>query len=193
MGIPSSIRDFTQKIMPHFAAGHERYRGQSHPLDIFATGTIRFAKKLGSQLPVLVADNSMMLADRVASLSTSLPVDHLLNWMELGGFVSIAGREIAMITDWDTDGKIIQIDTPTKEFHDVRDMVFFYSAPIEVIGTYTEGATVIIVKTKHILVIGDSVLIDAKLGNRSFVEHRVTKVIMQEDNNLDGQIGRAHV
>lgn len=186
MGLPTTLKDFTQKLLPHFYVGPHRYRGIIRPLDIFATGKMRFAKKIGNQLPVLVADNSMRLTTRIPKLSIDLPVDSLVNWMEFGSFVSIAGREIAQVLDWDTEEKTIRIDTPTKVVHFVRDQVFLYSVPIEVVGTYTKGGEVIIVKSPHPLVLGDSILIDETAGNRSFIEHRVTRVGLQEDSDADG-------
>jgi len=99
MALLEDIQDYVNRIMPHHSAAHIIPRGIAIPIDTFLVGPVRFARKIGNFLPVLVPDNTVVLIQAAAKNDQHLHVSSLLSSFIPGAIVSLARGQLAEIDD----------------------------------------------------------------------------------------------
>jgi len=149
----STLKNVANKQLYEGVGLHFVPRGLVYPVDFGGLGRIRYGKKAGTLLPLLVSSNRFEL-DAVAILnSDKLTLTAPPAFVEDGGFVFVGQRELHEVED--VNGSDIFLTSPLLANHVVGTYVYHYSNPIVVEGNYLAGSTVINVDTPVFLVRGD--------------------------------------
>jgi hypothetical protein len=197
VGILKTIADITNRQLYEGVQGTIIPRGLAYPLDTYMKGEVRFGRKIGFVLPLLVPDNRFVLDEDALYQVDRIVIDREAEWIEPGGYISIGEREIHEVEDVIEEDVILT--TRLLADHPAGQFVYHYSNPIEVEGAYSKGQTVINVDTPWFLVRGDVIAIatnpDLVLAFTEFsvVDLNLTGVvddIYQYQITLDGPIQR---
>lgn len=148
-------------------------RGLVYPLDFGALGQIRFGKKAGADLPLLVPSNQFDLTAFAPWATNKLVLNEPPTWIAPGGYVSIGERELHEVDD--VSDNIVLTTTQLLADYEAGTRVFHYSNPITVEGSYVSGETTINVDSPVFLNRGDVLSISRPLGliAVSFTEHEI--------------------
>jgi hypothetical protein len=151
-------------------------RGFTLPIDPYTTGTVRYGRKIGYELPLIVPDNKYELAEDAIFQMDRFTVDRAPTWVESGGFVSLGDLELHEVEDV-SDTEIVLVTTLLAD-HPEREPVYHYSNPIEVEGAYAAGQTTINIDAPVFVVVGDVIAISPNTTSTplAFIEYIVTSV-----------------
>jgi len=150
-------------------------RGTIHPIDQFATGTVRFAKKVGYIMPLIAPDNMYTLASDAVYGTNQIEVDRYSQWISSGGYIKVGNTELHKVTDV-VDSTIIISDVLLAD-HPQGQLVYHYSSSIIVEGNYVSGKTIINVDTPYKMTVGDVIGISSSEDlDTFFVEYIVEEI-----------------
>ena len=141
MGIIKTLSSIVNKQLYEGVQGTIIPRGLAYPLDVYTKGTIRFGRKVGFVLPILVPDNRFTLYEDAVYQVDRIVVDREMQWIIPGGFISIGERELHRVDDV-VDDTIILTSRLLAD-HPEGQYVYHYSNPIDVEGAYSKGQTII--------------------------------------------------
>ena len=175
-----TVEDVVTRQMYTGAQMHIVPRGLIYPLDFGALGKIRFGKKVGNLLPILTPDNTYELVQDAIYLTDSLVVNQTPTWIDVGGYVYVAERELHQVDDVVND--TIYLNGKLLADHVIGQKIYHFSNPIKVEGSYDPGQDVIVVDSPYFMVRGDVVAVPkATVGVdvtiTTFVEYRVINLL----------------
>jgi len=181
--LPSFLRTVEDVITRQMYTGAQMHivpRGLVYPLDIGGLGKVRFGKKVGNLLPLLTPDNSYELVEDAIYLTDSLVVERNPMWIDVGGYVYVAERELHKVDDVVDD--TIYIEGKLLADHVTGQRVYHYSNPIKIEGSYDVGQDVIVVDSSYFMVRGDVISIPkATVGVdvtiTTFVDYKVIDLL----------------
>ena len=156
MGILEQIHNLTNSALSTAHVGYHVWRGLMLPIDIFLTGSVRFARKVGNVLPTILPFNystlsqDTTLADRTIFLE-SFPTASIT----LGTRVRINRREILVVEDFNAENNELLLTTGIQASYPEGTPVEVYGQPIESDGSYSLGTTTINVDSPWKIYAGD--------------------------------------
>lgn len=121
----SRIHELVNGALPAYVNLNLVYRGTSAPVDRFLSGTARFAKKVGSLVPIFLADVHMDLAEAIADNDSIVYVKSAVQWLTPNCLVKIGGRELRTVTDIVTNE--IHLDRPLLSSYEISDSVVLHA------------------------------------------------------------------
>lgn len=137
MGRIRKLFDLANGKLPSYNSAFLKTRGIAHPLDTFLTGRLRFARKVGSPLPIWLPDNQTTLANSVSPTKDQINVTDLVSWFEPGTKLLIDGRTTAYIDDILNNGKTLALSEPLLTGYPAGTTVDLYGHPLELNGTFS--------------------------------------------------------
>lgn len=136
MGRVRKIADLANGKLPSYNSAFVKTRGIAHPLDVFLTGTLRFARKVGSPLPIWLPDNQTTLSSSVTSNQNRLNVTDVLSWIQPGSKLLLDGKSFVYVEDLLSDGKTISLTEETTLGYSEGTLLDLYAVPLELNGTF---------------------------------------------------------
>lgn len=181
--MPSFLRTVEDVVTRQMYTGAQMHivpRGLIYPLDFGALGKVRYGKKVGNLLPILTPDNTYELVEEAVYLTDTLVVERNPGWIEVGGYVYVAQRELHRVDDV-VDDKIY-LATNLRANHVEGQKVYHYSNPLKVEGSYDVGQDVIVVDSVHFMVRGDVIAVPKTtvgpdLEITTFVEYQIIDLL----------------
>lgn len=137
MGRIRKIFDLANGKLPSYNSAFVKVRGIAHPLDTFLSGRLRFARKVGSPLPIWLPDNQTTLSAAVPPAKDRISVIDFVAWFKPGTKLLIDGRVFAYIDDILDDGRTILLSEELLLGYPAGTTVDLYGHPLELNGTYT--------------------------------------------------------
>lgn len=137
MGRVRKIADLANGKLPSYNSAFVKARGIAHPLDVFLTGTLRFARKVGSPLPIWLPDNQTSLTSAVTATQSRLDVLEVLPWIQPGSKLLLAERSFVYVDDILNEGKTISLTETLTTGFPVDTLVDLYAVPLELNGTFS--------------------------------------------------------
>lgn len=131
----SKLKEQLNSVLPKHNDANIIFRGLSVPIDRFLSGNVRFAKKIGEFMPVVVADNYMELSSDLPENSDQLFVKHILHYMSLGCLIRIGGLELKSVTDFSTTDFSITLDSRVETSFLSGAEVLMYAYPLSTVTT----------------------------------------------------------
>lgn len=134
------VRDLFQLVngkLPSYNSAFIKVRGIAHPLDPFLSGTLRFARKVGSPLPIWLPDNQTTLSTGASAASSRLALSSPLPWFRIGSKILVDGRFFTSIDDILESGNVLSLVEPLTTGYPAGTTVDLYGHPLELNGTYT--------------------------------------------------------
>lgn len=145
MGRLRRIFELANAKLPSYNGAFIKTRGIAHPIDIFLSGRLRFARKVGSPMPIWLPENQTTLAARANFTSTRLELVDVIPWIVLGSKLRIAPGAFVFVEDILEDGRVISTTEALTTTFEIGTTVDLYGHPLELNGTFTtfESPTVI--------------------------------------------------
>lgn len=176
MGILDRIKDVTNRQLQQGVQGKFFPRGLSTPLDVFTDGKVRFGRKIGFPLGIIVPDNRFQLVIGAVRGVDVIEIDRDPTWLETGGYITIGERELHQVEDVNENEEgnfLISVTTPLLADHLEDSFVYHYGNPIEVEGAYARGQDIIVIDSPWFVVRGDvlgvSTSVDQVLSFREYM------------------------
>lgn len=136
MGRVRKIFELVNGKLPSYNSAFLKVRGIAHPLDAFLSGRLRFAKKVGSPLPIWLPDNQTTLASAVSPTKDRLLISDVLSWFQSGSKLLLDGRAFAYIDDILNEGTTLLLSEPLDVGYPAGTTVDLYGHPLELNGTF---------------------------------------------------------
>jgi hypothetical protein len=136
MGRVRKLFDLVNGKLPSYNSAFLKLRGIAHPLDVFLSGRLRFARKVGSPLPIWLPDNQTTLASAVSPTKDQISVSELISWIQPGSKLLIDGRAFAYVDDVLNSGMTFLLTEPLITGYPAGTTVDLYGHPLELNGTY---------------------------------------------------------
>jgi hypothetical protein len=136
MGRVRKLFDLVNGKLPSYNSAFLKLRGIAHPLDVFLSGRLRFARKVGSPLPIWLPDNQTTLASAVSPTKDQISVSELVSWIQPGSKLLIDGRAFAYVDDVLNSGMTFLLTEPLITGYPAGTTVDLYGHPLELNGTY---------------------------------------------------------
>lgn len=155
------IHDLFQLVnskLPSYNSAFINSRGISLPLDIFLSGTVRFARKLGDKFPIWVPHNSTELSSSSSVLDNTLKFTEVLPWIVVGSRLRIDNRFVVQVDDIFDDELTVILTENLITNVSSGAAVELYANPLEVVGTFPSPVTTFVVKSPYKIYIGDSIV-----------------------------------
>lgn len=168
--INSTISNYAHiKIMP---------RGLPYYVDSLLRGTVRFAKRTGSNIAMIRPDNTYKISTTVSQSSRQVFLSHETPWIGLDALVSLGPeKELQVVSD--IIGNQIVLAEPTNRSFSTSDKLLLYATPLEAAITTPAGADMISVRTHYPLFNGDIFGYLATPGFiQSFTEIKIEQAII---------------
>lgn len=137
MGRIKRLSDLINGKLPSPNSAIVRTRGIAHPLDVFLTGRLRFARKVGSPLPIWLPDNQTSLTESVKASASTIKVADVVSWFRPGTKLLIDGKSFAFIDDILDDGLTLSLTEGLLTEYSSGTTVDLYGHPLEVFGTFS--------------------------------------------------------
>jgi hypothetical protein len=156
MGILEQIHNLTNSALPSSHAAYHKWRGVVLPTDIFLTGSVRFARKIGGVLPTILPFNYAELSQDVAFNARSIffktfPTPSI----SLGTILRMNRRERVIVEDFNEDNNEVYLTRGVQATYVADTPVEVYAQPIEADGSYTAATTTINVDSEWKIYPGD--------------------------------------
>jgi hypothetical protein len=87
------IQQFVNRHLPNYSAGFSRLRGLAVPLDLFLTGRVRFARKIGEFLPLIQPDNASDLLEDLLDNGRVAVLDEPIRWVQYGSLMRLLAHD----------------------------------------------------------------------------------------------------
>lgn len=136
MGRIRKLFELANGKLPSYNSAFLKVRGIAHPLDVFLSGRLRFARKVGSPLPIWLPDNQTTLSSAVSPTKDRISVKDHLVWFQAGSKLLIDGRAFAYIDDILNGGSTLSLTEPLVTGYPAGTTVDLYGHPLELNGTY---------------------------------------------------------
>ncbi len=137
MGRVRKIFEVINGKLPSYNSAFLKLRGIAHPLDVFLSGRLRFARKIGSPLPIWLPDNQTVLSSAISATKDRLDVEDIISWIQPGSKLLLDGRAFAFVDDVLNDGKTLALTEPLITGYPAGTTVDLYGHPLELNGTFT--------------------------------------------------------
>ena len=134
MGKLKRIQDTISGKLPSYNSAFLKVRGLAFPLDVFLTGTVRFARKLGSLLPVWIPDNATTLSEAASTKNNKLLFSYMPSWVVPGSKLRL-GQQVFAFVDDVIAGGVFLTENPTIELA-AGASVELYGHPLEMAASY---------------------------------------------------------
>jgi len=141
MGRVRKLFELVNGKLPSYNSAFLKLRGIAHPLDTFLSGRLRFARKVGSPLPIWLPDNQTTLANSVSPTKDQINVVDFVPWFTIGTKLLIDGRAFAYVDDILNSGKTLLLTENLVTGYPAGTTVDLYGHPLELNGTYTPPAS----------------------------------------------------
>lgn len=159
MGLVKDLFQVINGKMPSYNSAFLRSRGVTIPLDIFLTGYIRFARKIGGIMPIWLPDVSTTIARSLTVREKEVILNRNISWIEPGDKVRI-GRSILEVDDILDNNKIVLVSEPQTNYPSGTDFEL-YSTSLEIVGTYLGSVdsrvTNFVVRSRYRMFNGDQI------------------------------------
>lgn len=142
MGRVRRIFQLANGKLPSYNSAFVKMRGIAHPLDPFLSGALRFARKVGSPLPIWLPDNQTTLAADAEATRSVIKLSEPLSWAVIGSKISVDTRSFALIDDILDDGFTLRLTTSLITSYNAGTTVELHAHPLEVFGTYSPPSVV---------------------------------------------------
>lgn len=140
MGRIRKLFELINGKLPSYNSAFLKLRGIAHPLDVFLSGKLRFARKVGSPLPIWLPDNQTTLSSAVSPTKDLLDVHDIIPWLRVGSKLLIDGRATAYLDDILNSGSTLMLTEPLITGYPAGTTVDLYAQPLELNGTYTPAS-----------------------------------------------------
>lgn len=136
LGRLSKIHETINGKLPSYNSAQVRLRGLTIPMDVFLSGRVRFARKIGELLPVWLPDNAANLSANSPPQQNRLTIDEPIRWLVPGSKLRLANQVFAFVHDVIDKGFGILVADPLPVNFYTGDNVELYAHPLEVNGEY---------------------------------------------------------
>jgi hypothetical protein len=137
MGRVRKIFELVNGKLPSYNAGFVKMRGIAHPLDIFLSGRLRFARKVGSPLPIWLPDNQTTLATPASAHTPRLTLSDIISWIVPGSKLRVDERSFVYVDDIVDDGRSVLLTENLITSYATGTVVDLYGHPLELNGTFS--------------------------------------------------------
>jgi len=185
MGRIGKTEEFITKILPQYITSVKGIvRGVALPADPFLLGRVRFSRKVGGFMAILVPDNQMRMSNKIVRGVSYIEVERISPWMRTGLILEIEQKELVQVLDYEFADNVVNMTNRISLTSDIAatgysegSLIDIWGAPVSVTVAVSVGSNSITVKSSYPIFIGDKISIlcnDALLG--SYVEHVVTSL-----------------
>lgn len=137
MGRLRRIFELANSKLPSYNGAFVKTRGIAHPLDVFLSGTLRFARKVGSPMPIWLPDNQTTLSANASFTSSRLELTHVIPWITFGSKLRIDPGAFVLVDDILEEGRVVTTTTTLATTYEIGTTVDLYGHPLELNGTFT--------------------------------------------------------
>lgn len=148
----SRIREELNGVALRWSNVKTSVRGLPLYADSLLTGSARFSRKTGS-IGLINPDIEVFLNEKLQVNQSQIKVDRYNQWFIVGAYISIGGLEkfrIESISD-----TTFQLNAQARAPQTTGAPVLLYSVPLITVSDFSAGSTVLQVRSKHQLLIGD--------------------------------------
>lgn len=136
MGRLREIFKIANGKLPSQNSAYVKLRGIAYPIDVFLSGSLRFARKIGSPLPIWLPDNQTTLASDASLSSDQISLSRPLSWFTLGSKVVIGENFYTFVDDILDEGLTLSLTDKTTLSYAAGSTVDLYGHPLEINGTF---------------------------------------------------------
>lgn len=137
MGRLRRIFELANAKLPSYNGAFIKARGIAHPIDVFLSGRLRFARKVGSPMPIWLPENQTTLAARANFTSSRLELVDIIPWIVVGSKLRIAPGAFVFVDDILEDGRVVTTTETLTTTFDIGTTVDLFGHPLELNGTFT--------------------------------------------------------
>jgi len=137
MGRVRQLFQLVNGKLPSYNSAFVKQRGVAHPLDPFLSGSLRFARKIGSPLPIWLPENQTTLSSPASTSDSRIQLSSSIPWFRIGSKILIDGRFFSFVDDILLDGNVLSLTDPLVTGYPAGTTVDLYGHPLELNGTYT--------------------------------------------------------
>lgn len=162
MGILEQIHNLTNSSLPSSHVGYHKFRGIILPTDLFLSGSVRFARKIGNILPTILPNNFAKLYQEAKLNDQNLFLDYFpASSLTFGTRIRVNRREVKIVEDYNPDNNEILLTTGVQATYPENTPIEIYGQPIESDGAYPTGTTTINVDSTWKIYPGDVLVFTA--------------------------------
>lgn len=179
MGRIRQIEDTINATLSAFSHVKVIPRGLPYFVDSLLRGSVRFAKRIGSNIAMVKPDNTFRLASDISVSSRQVFLAQPSEWVTIDSLISLGPeKELQQVSDI-IDNQVVLVDPTGRSYTAMDDRVLLYATPLEVAIDAPAGATTVSVRTHFPLVNGDVFAYLATSGFiQSFTEIKVSVSII---------------
>lgn len=155
MGKYARIQKYLENQTPDYTSLNLVPRGTPLFPDLLLIGEIRFAKRLGSNFAALNPENQMKLSAPAEVDQTTLTVERVIPWLEVGALLTFNGTEMITVADWDTTFNTVIINEQIKTRKEDASLLTLWATPLKVHVTASAGTNQVVVRSRYNLLNGD--------------------------------------
>jgi len=137
VGVLKEIFQLVNGKLPSYNSAYVKLRGIAFPLDVFLSGKLRFARRIGSPLPIWFPDNQTVLAKDASTLSDLLYLERPLPWITVGSKIVVGSNFYTFVDDVLDDGTTLSLSSKAPLSYTAGSTVDLYGHPLELNGTFT--------------------------------------------------------
>lgn len=182
MGQYQDTVDKIEQFVPEFANVKVVPRGTPVLPDLLMTGSVRFGRRLGANVSLLNPDNQMILTDSPQIQSSSITVDRMLLWIEQNAILNFGGISFYQILDYDAATLQIDLTEELTSSLTAGNQVTLWATPLVVHIAAPAGSTQITVRSRYVLVNGDTLTYSTSTELNSLTE---SNVVLAETDGTD--------
>ena len=178
MGRLRKIFELANAKLPSYNSAFVKARGVALPLDTFLSGRMRFARKIGSPLPIWLPENQMVLSSRASATKNRLEFEEPNPWITLGSRLRINPGSFVIVDDILEGGRVVITKDPLITSYPSGTTVDLYGHPLETNGTYSPAST-------PVTPLPDDFVRDL-VPRGSAVAHAATNQVLSGEPTIDG-------
>lgn len=137
MGRLRRIFELANGKLPSYNGAFIKTRGIAHPLDIFLSGRLRFARKIGSPLPIWLPDNQSVLEEQANATRDTIRIVDFISWITIGSKLQIGPGAFVFVDDILDDGRTLALTENLPTTYAAGTTVDLYGHPLELNGTFS--------------------------------------------------------
>lgn len=155
MGAYNDIVKIIESQVPEYTSLQIVSRGAPLFPDLLMTGEMRFGRRQGANLAVIVPDNVVQLTTEARARDNILNVSRILNWFEVGALVTFNGIEMLELSDWDSVTLQVFLKEQLSTAQTSGKNLILWATPIVVHTNSAAGSTTVQVRSRYSLLNGD--------------------------------------